>query len=140
MEEADFLHDKKLFPRKERTSRGDKFWDTHRASQYLHYDVKIGAILNMKPSDVQKTRPEYLEFSPLYFRKAYFKEIHKQLTGPYWAAKRNKKARQKIEDEMDEMKNEWGVKQAYNQMDEMMKGLTLEDKEEEEEEEEEEEL
>lgn len=107
IEEAEFQNDQALFPSKERDSNGKLFWHKHPACQLLHNDVKDG-IGSMKPAELYKTRPEYQEFELASFRRHLNQEIHKQLTAPYWKEKTRKLARKILEEEMDQMKLEWG--------------------------------
>jgi hypothetical protein len=108
-DEKFFLHNKELYERKGKTSRGKLFWDTHPANELLHHDLKSGN--NKKRSELQKARTEFGDFSPVDFRKHVHQNHHKQLTGPYWKEKRNKKARKQLDDEMDSIKEEWGFRQ-----------------------------
>ena len=79
----------------------------------------------MKPSDLQKKRPEYGDFSPLDFRKHVHQTLHKQLTGPYWKEKRNKKARMQLDNEMNAMHAEWGFRQNFDEIEDLMKNISL---------------
>lgn len=124
IEEAEFASDCKLFPSTARMSNGKLFWHKHHAAQLLHDDVKYG-YGSLRPSELYETRPEYKEFELSFFRRHLYQEIHKQLTGPYWKMKTKKLARKRLEEELDQMKMDWGNRLLYSDIVEKFETIEL---------------
>ena len=94
------------------TEKGYPFWNKHPAKKLFEADIKDGKCEGMKPKQIQKTRPEYGEFPKDVFRKRvqYTKRKLREAAG--WVPKQNKFARRKIEEECQEMANDWEANQA----------------------------
>ncbi len=85
--------DNERHPRKTLTERGYNYWDRHPAQRLLADDVKAGITTHLKPTELQKTRPEFQEFPLAVFRGHKYQEERKMREGVYWQKKRNDKAR-----------------------------------------------
>jgi len=59
---AAVAHDRKLHPRQERNQSGKLVFDMHLAKELLRQYVKDGLDKVVKPSELQMTRNEYMEF------------------------------------------------------------------------------
>jgi len=101
-DEADFQHDMKLFPEK-----SGLIWHKHPAKELLKKDVKSGVASSMKPRDLQKTRPEYKQFSVKKFCKEVHHEKQRQRAKPFWQWFRNKEAREIHESQVNELRRTW---------------------------------
>ena len=117
-EEASYHRDMLKIPRKQHTSRGYPFWNSHPASEMLKNDEISGVAIAMKPQQLWKSRKEYQAFPLVVFRKHIYQERTKQLAAPYWQHKRNKNAMKKREDALKMMK-EWN----QNQLNHNVEGL-----------------
>ena len=84
-------HDRALHPRKTRNKRGELVFDLHPAKALLQADMKNKKHEGMTPSALQKTRPEYLEFSKEKFKERIYQEIRRQKYFYYLNHKREKK-------------------------------------------------
>jgi hypothetical protein len=91
-----FDKEKEKFARPALTQRGHKFWNGHAAQDLMALDVKEKNT-DMKPSELQKTRPEYGEFPLAVLRQHKYQEERKQRESVYWQKKRNDMARKKHE-------------------------------------------
>ena len=94
----DFAHDQLHFPRKEKTSRGEYFWDTHAANQLLQQDlkdIKDGRKEKLAPSKLRATRKAYRDFTVSKFCAHVHQEKRNQREATYWIPRRNKKGHQK---------------------------------------------
>ena len=108
-DERDFSHDQIYCPRKEKTSRGVHFWDTHPANLLLQSDLRdmnggTGRIL--LPSELRMTRKEYQYFSVKTFCGHVHQEKRKMREKPYWIPKRNKDGMKRHEEEVNRAKTE----------------------------------
>ena len=64
--ENDYLHDELHCPRKEKTPRGEPFWDDHPTNLLLHQDLKDdkeGKKNKQLPSELKMPRKQYKDFS-----------------------------------------------------------------------------
>lgn len=68
-------NDRKIYPLKTITVRGYPRWGGSRAKKLLKRDIDKGHYPRLKPSELHKRRPEYLEFPLDVFRK----HIHQEL-------------------------------------------------------------
>lgn len=66
-----------LRPRKTHNHRGELVFDVHPAKELLRKDVERMRHQMMKPSELQHTRPEYMEFKPKIFRERIYQEIRR---------------------------------------------------------------
>ena len=95
------------FPLSEVDSRGNKRYHNHPARQLLADDIKNGAgktYLN-RPRDLRKTRNEYLEFSPEYFRKQFNRQKQREIEEVGWQHRRNVKGAKKNLARLDRLEN-----------------------------------
>lgn len=150
IDENDLVHDRKLKPRANVTSRGYPFWHTHKAKKLLAEDVKSGKYkalpslnllhfkLNfnisiytgkankMKPKELWNTKKEYKDFPLDVFRDHIHQEKRFQREGPYWQLKRNKKGMRKHEAHVKELKRGWlGVHNKDKLLVDAMKDLYI---------------
>ena len=62
------LHDRTIFPRRERDEEdGILIFDLHPAKLLLRDDVLANKHKEMKPVQLQRSRPEYMHFDKDYF-------------------------------------------------------------------------
>ena len=107
--ERDYLYDQTYFPRKEKTSRGVHFWDTHPANALLQKDlkdIKEGKKEVQLPSKLRMSRKEYQAFSVKTFCAHVHQEKRNQREKAYWIPKRNKDGMKKHEEEVNTVKTE----------------------------------
>lgn len=120
-------------PRNEFTSRGQPFWDTHKANDLLAKDVRSGKAKNITPLMLYSSRPEYQEFDLDVFRKHIYQEIRKQEGQAYWLVKRNLTALKvhlaeaqvdaskweddKLQEDMGHIEKEWAKKVSLEEME-----------------------
>jgi hypothetical protein len=95
-DQAAFDKEKEKFARPGLTQRGYKFWNGHAARDLMKLDVTEKRT-DMKPSELQKTRPEYGEFPLAVFRRHKYQEEKKQRENVFWQKKRNDMARKRHE-------------------------------------------
>ena len=89
----DFVHEQLHCPRKEKTSRGEYFWDTHAATLLLQQDlqdIKEGRKEKLPPSELRASRKEYQDFTARKFCARVHQEKRNQRETTYWIPKRNK--------------------------------------------------
>ena len=109
----DFAHEQFHCPRKEKTSRGEHFWDTHAANILLQQDlkdIKEGRKEDLAPSELRASRKEYQDFTVRKFCKHVHQEKRSQREAAYWIPKRNKTGYQKHQDEVNALKNELDIR------------------------------
>ena len=72
-------------------------WPGSDAERLLTQDIKAGKHLEMKPRQLQASRPEYAPWAPFpkVFRDHIHQELRAQLERPYWLARRKEKEEQK---------------------------------------------
>ena len=72
-------------------------WPGSDAERLLTQDIKAGKHLEMKPRQLQASRPEYAPWAlfPKVFRDHIHQELRAQLERPYWLARRKEKEEQK---------------------------------------------
>ena len=66
-ESAALAHDRVIFPRESKNSKGQPVFDLSPAKPLLRADVKNKAHENLTPSQFQQTRKEYMQFEPAVF-------------------------------------------------------------------------
>ena len=116
------MFEQSRFPRKEKTSRGKLFWDTHEASRLLPKDIESGKLKEMKPKDLRETRLEYQDFSVEDFCKHCHQELRSQREKPYWIPLRNELGLRKYNEEAAACKSDFDKRYA----EEGMKNITEE--------------
>lgn len=90
--EADALvHDRILFPRNEKNARGELVFDLHPAKNLLRADIDEGKHNELTPSQLQKTRPEYMLFAANKFKHRIYQEIRRTKFVNYLELEREKK-------------------------------------------------
>jgi len=102
-DERNFEHDMALFPRKERTSRNEHFWDTHPAKLLLESDLtdmSEGKKEILLPSELRMTRSEYQDFSIATFGNHVKRTKRSMREKTYWIPKRNRQGMQKHEEDV----------------------------------------
>ena len=112
------------FPRGEMTIRGYPFWDTHTARSLLETDIRDGEA--MKPKELWLSRDGYKEFPLSVFRDHIHQEKRRQREEPGWVVKRNKKAREIHEEEIEEKKKGWDMhvhEEEINEVCEQWEGM-----------------
>jgi hypothetical protein len=72
------LHDRQLFPRQTHNHRGEPVFDFSVAKQLLREDVRDKKHTTMVPSELQRTRPEYMTFKPNKFKHRIYQEVRRQ--------------------------------------------------------------
>lgn len=118
-DERIFQLEKNLFPRKERTTTGCLYWDTHPANALLHEDVKCGLASSLKPIKLRATKNEYQDFSVGLFCGHVQQEKRAQREKPYWIPKRNKDALAKYNEEVEVLKSEFDTRHFNDELEEM---------------------
>jgi len=83
-------HDRAIFPRKDRNSRGELVFDLHPAKLLLRQDVQANKHKVMKPKELQRTRAEYLEFDGRKFKERIYQEVRRNKFIHYLNLKREK--------------------------------------------------
>ena len=76
-EEQCLVHDRSLFPRKVRNSRGEIVFDLHPARDLLREDVAANKHIGTKPRHLWRTRSEYQEFDLNIFRSRIYQEVRR---------------------------------------------------------------
>jgi len=84
-------HDRQLYPRQMHNHRGEPVFDLSNAKQLLHDDVKDKKHLSMTPSELQRTRREYMIFKPNKFKHRIYQEVRRQKFIFYLELKRAEK-------------------------------------------------
>ena len=77
IEEEALQHDRKLYPRQLKNSKGELVFDLHPAKLLLRKDVAERKHLMMKPMELQETRPEYLLFDRRKFKERIYQEVRR---------------------------------------------------------------
>ena len=75
IEEEALQHDRKLYPRQLKNSKGELVFDLHPAKLLLRKDVAERKHLMMKPMELQETRPECLLFDHHKFEESIYQEV-----------------------------------------------------------------
>ena len=122
-EEAAYRAFRRKYPRNDLTNKGVPFWDDHPAKALLEKDVKDGTAAQLKPKKLWSTRPEYKSYTLKIFTEHYYQEMRKQLAAPCWQYHRNIYAMKQHQEEVQNMKSEWDD----NIIQDMFKGMTLDD-------------
>ncbi|KAL7537795.1 hypothetical protein ACHAWF_011303, partial [Thalassiosira exigua] len=117
--EREIRQDIVTFPRGQLTCQGYPYWDAHPASNLLRQDILSGN--NFDPKQLWESRTEYMEFPLDVFRGHIYQEKRRQREKPGWVARRNKKAQKAHEREVNEMFDDWNIKQQGHQEDELNK-------------------
>jgi hypothetical protein len=71
-------HDRTLYPRSEKNSRGELVFDLHPAKMLLREDLKNGLHKRMSPSALRRTREEYKAFGKSIFKHRIYQELARQ--------------------------------------------------------------
>ena len=90
-------HDRQLYPRQTHNHRGEPVFDLSIAKQFLKEDVRNNKHTTMTPSELQKTRPEYMTFKPNKFKHRIYQEVRRQKFIFYLELKRAKKQQKQRE-------------------------------------------
>lgn len=120
-DEQQFWQQQFTNPRKEFTSKGDPFWDTHKAKTSLEEDFKNGNADKLLPSELRETRLEYQAFSKKVFRGHVYQERRRLREAPFWILKRNKKGLLKHAKEAEALKHEFDTQHFNDDLEEMNK-------------------
>jgi hypothetical protein len=99
-DEADFVHDRALYPRGARDITGQPFYDTHQSKVLLTAEAK--AMTGRKPSAICNDDPCHSEFSLKAFRQHLYQEKRKEKERPAWQFRRNKAGRRQHEKDSEE--------------------------------------
>ena len=75
IEEEALQHDRKLYPRQLKNSKGELVFDLHPAKLLLRKDVAERKHLVMKPMELQETRPECRLFDHCKFKERIYQEV-----------------------------------------------------------------
>ena len=75
MEYAAFLHDRQLYPRKEKNSKGEPVFDMSDAKELLRNDIKSGMHHLMSPAHIYKIREEYQLFAATKFKERIYQGV-----------------------------------------------------------------
>jgi hypothetical protein len=68
------MHDRALYPRKKHNARGKAVFDMTTAKLLLREDVANKRHTSLTPTELQRTRPEYMAFKPAIFKGRIFQE------------------------------------------------------------------
>jgi hypothetical protein len=85
------MHDRHIYPRQIRNSRGDLVFDMSPAKMILREDVINGIHETMTPSELQRLRPEYADFKREVFKRRIYQEVRLQKYYNYRDHQREKK-------------------------------------------------
>ncbi len=121
--EREIWSDLTKFPRNPTTIRGYPHWDTHPANNLLEKDVKDGKADSMKPMDLRDSREEYKEFPLKVFRNHVSQEKRRQREEAGWVFRRNKKGREKHDEKINQLLDDWDknmYRKDYEEMFELM--------------------
>jgi hypothetical protein len=75
MEEAYYVHDRRLHPRRTTNRRGELVFDLHLAKLLLRDDVANNRHVGLRPSQLWSKREEYQEFDLPTFKQRIYQEI-----------------------------------------------------------------
>jgi len=89
-EEIALTHDRTIFPRQLRNSRGELVFDLAPAKLLLRRDMKANKHKQMTPKELQSTRDEYSGFNSRKFKERIYQEIRRNKFINYLNAKRDK--------------------------------------------------
>ena len=120
--ENDYLHDQLHCTRKEKTSRGEPFWDDHPTNLLLHQDlkdVKEGKKNKQLPLELRILQKEYKDFSVKKVCSHVHQEKRNQREEPYWIPQRNKQGMRKHEKETNAVKNNFNNRYFEEELDEI---------------------
>ena len=92
VDEAGFLHDKSLYTL---AKDMDGYWDGSKAQELLKWDIENKVYLQMKPSSLWQSRPEYQKFKLEKFRNHIQQELRRERETNYWIVKKKKKKKKK---------------------------------------------
>ena len=87
-EELDLHRDRQLFPRASHSARGEPVFDLSDAKELLRSDIKNGRHLGLKPSEFQRTRPQYMAFDKTIFKHRIYQEERRKKFYNYLEQKR----------------------------------------------------
>ena len=96
------MHDRQIYPRQNRNSRGDLVFDMSPAKMVLREDVVNGIHETMTPSELQGLRPEHEGFKSDVFKRRIYQEVRLQKYYNYRDHQREKK-----KTELDEAREEF---------------------------------
>mgnify|MGYP002812886629 CR=1 FL=1 len=77
-EERRFAHDRKMYPRKTHSERGEPVFDMSPAKALLQQDIKDEMHLHKTSKQLQLLRPEYKPFKPKMFQDCIIQAIQRQ--------------------------------------------------------------
>eukprot|EP00985_Skeletonema_marinoi_P027967 scaffold23650_cov205-Skeletonema_marinoi.AAC.2 len=113
----------KNFPQANQSCRGYPRWDKHPAKLLLRQDIKDGKYELGTAKEFQETRDEYRDFPPSVFRSHIHQERRRQREMPMKVVQRNKKAREKHEQDVNEQEQFWAADERYRKEVEDIVGL-----------------
>jgi hypothetical protein len=96
------IHDRHIYPRQNRNSRGDLVFDMSPAKMILREDVINGIHETMTPSELQGLRTEYEGFKSDVFKRRIYQEVRLQ---KYYNYRDNQREKKKTE--LDEAREEF---------------------------------
>jgi hypothetical protein len=70
-------HDRGLYLRPTHNERGEPVFDMHPAKELLRGDIRNGVHQTMSPSELQRTRPEYMVFDKTKFKHRIYQEVRR---------------------------------------------------------------
>lgn len=82
-------HDRQIHPMPAFDRRGYKRWPGSNARQFLLCDIDLGVLEEMKPQELHRSRPEYLEYDLKTFRKKIYQELKSEKFQNYIKDKRD---------------------------------------------------
>ncbi|KAK1744410.1 hypothetical protein QTG54_004943 [Skeletonema marinoi] len=97
--------------------------DKHPAKLLLRQDIKDGKYELGTAKEFQETRDEYRDFPPSVFRSHIHQERRRQREMPMKVVQRNKKAREKHEQDVNEQEQFWAADERYRKEVEDIVGL-----------------
>ena len=101
---AAYDKDRRVHPRKEKNQRGELVYDVHPARELLRMDVAKGLHNEMKPRELQSTRPEYRCFKAKPFKHHIYQEESRQRFMNYLEKKREEKEREMAKQRQSEQR------------------------------------
>ena len=78
MEEAYYVHDRRLHPQRTTNGRGELVFDLHPAKLLLRDDVANNRHVGLRPSQRWSKREEYMEFDLPIFKECIYRDHGKQ--------------------------------------------------------------
>jgi hypothetical protein len=77
-DKAALKHDRELFPRQKRNTKGELVFDLHPAKALLRRDIKNNLHEEMKPSALRRTKREYRAFKLRIFEHRVYQEVRRK--------------------------------------------------------------